>query len=321
MLNPDDAIKFVPSRGIPHRRRSLGLKETGKDFSKVLRKEPRERRQQNKKGEKITKRKEFLDDIAMVEEKPKTVKEKPFVSVFDISPPKEKEENRITALQEYNMELRDESLSALFKYISSKEHLKRFTSKASEAMKKMGNLPKGEFIPQQPQEEALASQFAREQPDLSYINPTSVSETPTMTPEARSVDQSAMVAKIQEIVDQIVDKIYTLSVDGRTDTTITLRHPPMFEGVNIVITEYDTAKGEFNIKFENLTQAAKEIIDLRENQDVLRLGIEQKGLTVHIITATTYIETRPLETEETARGDREGKGDEREQQREREEEE
>ena len=108
----------------------------------------------------------------------------------------------------------------------------------------------------------------------------------------------SMAPQIQEIIDQIIDKLYMVKVDGRTDTLITLKHPPLFAGSNVVITSFDTAKGEFNIAFENLTQAAKQVLDLQDNQNALRFGLEQKGYTVHILTTTTVSETLAFVEEE-----------------------
>jgi len=99
---------------------------------------------------------------------------------------------------------------------------------------------------------------------------------------------------MKEIVDQIINKLYTLDTSGKTDTLITLKHPPLFAGTNIVITSFKTAKGEFNITFENLNQEAQKLLDRIESQNTLKSALAEKGYTVHIITTTSLSETLPL---------------------------
>lgn len=139
----------------------------------------------------------------------------------------------------------------------------------------------------------FSSQFVQEQPDLSAINPLTTALPSTVhRVESKAVQHSGMTAQeIQELVDQIISKLYTVRTEGKTDTLITLNRPPLFEGTHLVITSYNTAKGELNLSFENLNLAAKRIMDRQENQDSLRWALEQKGLTVHILTVTTLSET------------------------------
>jgi len=136
-----------------------------------------------------------------------------------------------------------------------------------------------------------------------------LSSAPT---EIKGAAQHKLIApQIQEIVDQIVDKLYTLKLDGKSETVITLKHPPLLSGSNVVIKSFASARGEFNIAFENLTQAAKQLLDMQENQNSLRFALEQKGYVVHILTTTTLSETLTVaEGEELARDGREEQGSE-----------
>jgi hypothetical protein len=205
-------------------------------------------------------------------------------------------------------DLQKESLSALFKGYGSKESLKSLQSEAAALSQKTGP-QKTAF---QAEKGKLASQFTREQPDLSAINPMAAQQASSPMPsvEAAGTHRPQSIApQIQEVIDQIIDKLYIIKIDGRTDTLITLKHPPLFANSNVVITSYDTAKGEFNIAFENLTQAAKQVLDLQDNQNALRFGLEQKGYAVHILTTTTLSETRAfVEGEAPAREGREDQG-------------
>lgn len=142
-----------------------------------------------------------------------------------------------------------------------------------------------------------SANFVREQSDLSSINPLAVTQTegaPSSTQVQGSQQAQSKASQLQEILDQIIDKLYTVNTSGKTDMLIKLKHPPLFAGSSVVISSFKTAKGEFNITFENLTQAAKQMLDMRENQNALKLALDQKGYTVHIITTTTLTETLDL---------------------------
>lgn len=130
--------------------------------------------------------------------------------------------------------------------------------------------------------------FSQEQPDMSFFNPMTMAPTALNVVAGTAAEQPlSSAAQIQEVIDQIVNKIYTIKVEGQTDTVITLKHPPLFEGATLTLKTYDTAKGEFNITFEHLCPEAKQLLDMQEHQKSLKLALEQKGYAVHIITVST----------------------------------
>lgn len=100
------------------------------------------------------------------------------------------------------------------------------------------------------------------------------------------------IAQIKEIVDQIVDKMYTLDASGKTDTIVTLKYPPIFDGAQVVLTSFKSANKEFNIAFENLRPEAKQLID--NNINSLKMALEESGYAraIHIVTTTTIVEHR-----------------------------
>ncbi|MGA8165225.1 MAG: hypothetical protein WB791_09415 [Waddliaceae bacterium] len=154
-----------------------------------------------------------------------------------------------------------------------------------------------------PKTEEHASQFTQEFPDLASVNPIAATQQPHLAQSTtvEGTEQPQPIAPhLREIVDQLIDKLYIMSREGRSDTLITLKHPPILSGSNLVITEFDTAKGEFNLTFENLTQAAKQLLDAQENQQSLRFALEQKGFVMHILTTTTQTETQIAAAEEGA---------------------
>lgn len=130
--------------------------------------------------------------------------------------------------------------------------------------------------------------------DTSFMTPTaksmSIAAVQPSTDGVKPKISPKTVSLIEELMQQIVDEVNILKVDGRTETTLTLKHPPMFAGAQVTITEFDSAKKEFNIKFENLSQEAHELISMQSNLDRLQSGLQQKGYNVHIVTANTEIE-------------------------------
>lgn len=142
----------------------------------------------------------------------------------------------------------------------------------------------------------FTTRFATEQADLSYINPLATTNH-QLTIDTTKVEKVIMpTANIQDIVNQLVEKANQMQHEGKTDTTITLKQPPILAGANLVVTAFDNARGEFNISFENLTQAAKNLLDQRLNQESLRLALQEKGYAVHIVTTTTLTERLVLDT-------------------------
>lgn len=158
------------------------------------------------------------------------------------------------------------------------------------------------------------SRFASEQPDLSYVNPMALNAQPVESVYMGSQKPVMQTINIQEIIDQLVNKVVQMETGGQTDTVVTLKHPPMLAGADLIVTGFDSAKGEFNITFQKLTQAAKDMLDMHANQQSLLLALEQKGYAVHIVTTTTLAEINlpaaGAATPEDRRGQDQGQGHE-----------
>jgi len=88
--------------------------------------------------------------------------------------------------------------------------------------------------------------------DTSYLNsmatPMIVSAVESKSDGISSMISPKSLSQIEELARKLVDEITIMKHDGRTETTITLKHPPMFEGSQVTITEFDSAKKELNIK-------------------------------------------------------------------------
>lgn len=121
------------------------------------------------------------------------------------------------------------------------------------------------------------------------------------------------ISLIEGLIQKIVDEITLLKVDGRTETTLTLKHPPLFSGAELTITEFESSKNECNIKFENLSATAHQLISMPSNLDLLKAGLKEKGYAVHIVIASTEIEKPEMVYK--GYNDREGSGKREQQQR------
>jgi hypothetical protein len=164
-------------------------------------------------------------------------------------------------------------------------------------------------------EDKFTTRFSTEQTDLSYVNPLAAGQTQiNVNLNVKAEKATLPVSHMQEIINQMVDKVAEMKNVGTTETIVTLKHPPAFAGATIVVTAFDNAKNEFNISIENLTQAAKNMMDMQNNRDSLLLALEQKGYAVHILATTTVSEDRPVNilTQEEQSGQQQQRNPERE---------
>ena len=114
-----------------------------------------------------------------------------------------------------------------------------------------------------------------------------VTNTETKINYNTSADSSLKTTDLNEIVSQVVDQIKILdNQSGQTDISIKLKYPPIFEGATVTISQFESAHGEYNITFSDLSNTAKNILDLRQNQLALKSNLEEKGFAVHIVITT-----------------------------------
>lgn len=138
------------------------------------------------------------------------------------------------------------------------------------------------------------SEFKQENQDLAAVNPALAglnNQTPILGKGEEVAKQVNIPRLTKEVVDQIVKAIQVLQTTGKTDTIITLKSPPILENAVITLSSFDSAKGEFNISFSNLSPDAKNLIDQRLVQESLRGSLADKGYVVHILSTTTLQET------------------------------
>lgn len=329
MVNPDHTkINYIPTDDSdnpveqPQVAPVRPAAKSTKDFRRVL---SRDGKEENEDGEtsRISKRKSPVKLFSDTEgegvaeigtEKPskdveETASEAVSVSLFDLSKQghgKEKIVDMPTAPVKETAPV--ESPSDLFKRMSSRSIPKTYpVEKESAAMEAPSEKPKTEHY---------TDKYIREQPDLSYVNPLAgvqpqlniapVESKPKIEP-TKAIDPSLPL-----LIEQIVKHMYTVQTQGKTDTVMVLQYPPIFKDAQIVVSSYDTAKGQFNVSFENLTQAAQKLLDMEENRKSLLAALEQKGYHIQIVTTTTTIQTPMIAATET--NPREGREEQRRQQ-------
>lgn len=284
-----------------------------RDFQKILAKERREdtprEEKEVPKDDPAVKGKESYAEIADAlpadAHDPKHTK----VSLFDLAATGKEEaveelaaaEDEPLPIDSLSQEVLDHSLSALFQGYGSKDKLHSLQREVLQSTLAGPphplEEPTGEpaFSSTDPglaaKKNAHSDRFSQGQEDLAALIPQTPPPQTAAPLGVKDAPPPASSIRLKEIIDQIVEKLYTIQTSDKHQTLVTLKHPPLFAGATVVITSYKTAAGEFNITFENLTQAAKQVLDLKENQESLKSALDQKGFTVHIVTTTTLSET------------------------------
>jgi hypothetical protein len=133
--------------------------------------------------------------------------------------------------------------------------------------------------------------------DPSQVNPIAmgVGAVESISNLGTPSTSAAVSKEIHAIAQQIIDSIQVTTKGSEVDTTITLKNLPLFDDVKVTVTSDASAPKQVNIKFENLTAEAKNIVDMQDNQAALKQALDKIGYTVPMITTTTYVE-QPIQT-------------------------
>lgn len=294
-LNSDGTsspIKFTPSKDSSYR---SGDDKTGpsgdatsrKDFRKVLDKSDDDEGGGDQAAKSVKEEGEIAENKAIAE----LGKKRGAMSLFDLTSGKSMLSTDGKAATAHTGV---DSPNTLFSKISGVEGKKAGGNGMAKGLS--DEMPvEGTVYVEAPEKGKFTTRFATEQSDLSSVNPLAVAAPALDHSVAVKTDTPVMpVRNIQEIINQMIDKVNEIKTDGRTETVVTLKHPPMFANATIVVTAFDSAKGEFNISFENLTQAAQNLLNMQANRDSLLHALEQRGYNVHILIATTLTESRPV---------------------------
>lgn len=143
-------------------------------------------------------------------------------------------------------------------------------------------------------EPSVRSQFGENRPDLAGFPPIVRAEEVQQTLSVKvPVDPKPV---LRDLAAELIKEIQTLRTGDKTDTIVTLRFPPLFEGATVKLTTMDSAKRAFDILFANLSDQAKLLLDNKLANDSLMLALERKGFQVHTIATTTQNDV-PLQVE------------------------
>jgi len=156
------------------------------------------------------------------------------------------------------------------------------------------------------------AQKALAQPGIAYADVSAAKEAEIASAATRARATAAALA------EQMISGLQLIEKSDRTETVITLKYPPLFENVEIRITEFHTAKKEFNLTFLNLTDPdARALVETRANQEILRTQLFERGYVLHTITIEPKIELAEPGTFKEgskSREDRQQEGDREERQ-------
>lgn len=213
---------------------------------------------------------------------------------------------------------------------SSKDNVKQAPSRSDSpadlfknmAAPKKEESPAGSAFAQAKEEKFTTSRYTQEQPDIAFINPLATQKLDAPTTSISSSVPAVVRKDLANLVDQItamIKTLYTVEKAGQTDTVMVLDHPPLVKGAQVVISSFDSARGQLNISFEGLTAAAQKILGDEVNRQGLITSLHEKGYGVQILTVTTAIEHR-LTVDQSAFRERDQRGEEQQHQREQEKE-
>lgn len=90
-----------------------------------------------------------------------------------------------------------------------------------------------------------------------------------------------------QLASQMAEFVKQIKSPERTDTTLKLQYPPLFNGVEIKVTEFATSRSQFNVtfSFSELTQPlAKKLIEDKLNLKVLQESLLAQGYTLQTVT-------------------------------------
>lgn len=157
--------------------------------------------------------------------------------------------------------------------------------------------PKKEAAPlaQSPVEKERVAFQPKKEPALPAAQPLPIAPQPEIQIKAKEpTAEEARVAReaLIELFKQTVDALSTMVTKAQTTTLVTIKQPPLFEGATLLVTEYSSAKKEYNITFGNLSPDARRLIEATSSQTQLRQALIDKGYTLHLMT----IEAQPLKT-------------------------
>lgn len=144
------------------------------------------------------------------------------------------------------------------------------------------------------EEEKLSPYGVVGQPDLTTAapyKPVIAIENLEPTVQAPIKTSSTLPISLQEVVDQIAEKVVSIKTGGENQTVIDLKGN--FNGSRVIITESANAQGQLNITIDNLTAANQALVEAHRAQltnELLQSGVHVRQFIASATTETTRVE-------------------------------
>jgi hypothetical protein len=292
MLNSDNTINYIPPEGDgtfeePQVAPINTTDKPTKDFKKILGKGSKEGKDDQKKKSPtsiFSEEQVLTSDISTEETGISSNKEDSekasdgIASIFDLSKKPEIKDFDSSEKSPMASTAKVESPNDLFKRMSSPRLAKTEMGQKQEV---------------QTSKNRLLTTYSSEQMDLSYVNPLALQAqipaitAPSPVENVQPQRPVGMDPNLALLIEQIVKQMYTVEKSGQTDTVMIIDYPPLFKDAKITVTSFESAKGQFNISIDNLTQQAQKILESDKNKKSLLNELEQKGYTVQMFTTST----------------------------------
>lgn len=121
-------------------------------------------------------------------------------------------------------------------------------------------------------------------------SPQAVHATSVVTAAKEAAKTSNIREVMLKLAQAMVEEIQQIKQAGQTETTFTLKHPPIFEGIEVKITEYDTSQKQFNVTFSDVNNpTARALIEQQDNQVRLQQALLERGYTMQMVTVEQKI--------------------------------
>lgn len=128
---------------------------------------------------------------------------------------------------------------------------------------------------------------------------------------AKEASKTSNVREVMlKLAQAMVEEIQQIKKPDQTETTFTLKHPPIFEGIEVKITEFNTSQKQFNVTFSDVNNpTARALIEQQDNQVRLQQALLERGYTMQMVTVEQKIPgLASTETGETKLGGRYDEG-------------
>ncbi len=110
-------------------------------------------------------------------------------------------------------------------------------------------------------------------------------------------EKTPLSATLKDLIAQVAKEIQVIKTGDKTETIVTLQHPPIMAGSTVTISAQTDAKREFNITFAGLTADGKVFLDDKLSDGSLRDALNQRGVVVN--TMVTKTEPQVIISQET----------------------